>query len=338
MAAAQELIVLPGRANPQETLRGPDARLLGGSRARARNREPSLESRIANVLERMARLQARAAVEQINTSEVVRVVFAKANEQAKLENELRRLLQVTGSRAYNSAVRRASRGQFAEATDARMREFMRTKEVHLQQIMSTVRTDVRNAVREVIASAIEEQPRPSTGTIAQRIRRAFQGAPSGRPAVGGEPAKLIRDKYGNLVPEMLPAPPVRRRVLPTESVRLTDDGQLYVFSSERAALIARTEMAQAEQEGIAHGYELAGVLGLRWLSYNDGRSGDRRHNEMNNRVVRIGQKFILPDRTPIRWPGDHNAPIKHTANCRCATAPVVLESDFRRYADGTVAP
>ena len=177
--------------------------------------------------------------------------------------------------------------------------------------MASVRTDVRSSVRQIISDALLEDPRPSTGEIARRIRTTFAG-----PPIGG----TVRD--------IVPAPRSGSRVLPTQRARLTDGGSLYIFSSERAALIARTEMAQAENEGIVEGYRQSSVRGLKWLAYNDGRTGDRRHNEMKGVTTPIGVPFILPDGTPIRFPGDPNAPIKHTANCRCTVAPVLLDEDM----------
>jgi hypothetical protein len=279
-----------------------------------------MESQLARLLRRMALLEAGIAVDQVQGSHVMQAVFAKVDKRTELERSLRRILQGHGSRAFTSATRRTARSRTAEVTDARMREFMRTKEVRLQQIMRSVRNDVRASVRTIIADAIEEVPRPSTGEIARRIRTAFAGAPGGQPLDVED--RVFAPRTGQPPPRGLPAPARQSRVLPTERFRTTEGGHLYAFSPERAALIARTEMAQAENEGIVEGYKQTGVKGLKWLAYRDGRAGERRHNEMHGKVTRVGEPFVLPTgrgrhyptRT-IRWPGDSTAPISETANC-----------------------
>lgn len=97
----------------------------------------------------------------------------------------------------------------------------------------------------------------------------------------------------------------------------------FTVSSERAALIARTELVQAENSGIFAGYEATGVEQIEWLAYTDGRSGDRHHERMDGVVVNVGELFVTPLNNQMRYPGDPNAPIKETANCRCTIAPVI---------------
>ena len=111
----------------------------------------------------------------------------------------------------------------------------------------------------------------------------------------------------------------------------TEAGQSFAFTPERAQLIARTEMVQAQNTGIVQGYRLSGITHHRWVAYNDGRTGDRRHNEMNRHPpVAVDEFFTLPDGTKIRYPGDPDAPIKHTANCRCTTVPVISPGEVAR--------
>lgn len=96
-----------------------------------------------------------------------------------------------------------------------------------------------------------------------------------------------------------------------------------IFSYERALLVARTELVQAENTGIYEGYKVAGVEEIEWLAYaDDGRSGDRRHYEMNGERVKLGEMFVTPLGNEMRYPGDPRAPIEETANCRCTHAPV----------------
>lgn len=96
----------------------------------------------------------------------------------------------------------------------------------------------------------------------------------------------------------------------------------YAFSPERAALIARTETAIAENAGIFAGYEASGVEEIEWLAMRDGRSGDRHHERMHGKRVKLGEYFTLPSGARMLYPGDSDGPIADLANCRCASRAV----------------
>ncbi len=98
----------------------------------------------------------------------------------------------------------------------------------------------------------------------------------------------------------------------------------FVFSDKRAAMIARTELTQAQNSGTYEGYKATGVKRIEWLAFNDGKSGDRHHERMNTKTVLVGEKFYNKA-TGVRlyYPGDPAAPISETINCRCTVAPVI---------------
>ncbi|NIU03774.1 MAG: hypothetical protein GWN29_04970 [Gammaproteobacteria bacterium] len=270
---------------------------------------------LANLFRQLAVVEARDAVAEVERSQFLRAVMPaedikKAPSRRDIERAIRRVLVINGSQAVDSAAKRAA-GAEVSISDYEMRAFLRSKEVLLQQIMAGVRRDVRNSVRDLVSASVQEIPRPSIGELARRIHSSFHGTTT---ATGKTRGDTVRD--------VVPAPMRGSRVLPTQRYRLTDGGSLYAFSPERAELIARTEMGQAENTGIVEGYRATGVLGIEWLAYDDGRTGDRRHNEMKGIAVAMGERFVLPDGTPMRYPGDPNAPIKHLANCRCSTRPI----------------
>tara|TARA_R100000808_G_scaffold14529_1_gene34241 strand:- start:12258 stop:13046 length:789 start_codon:yes stop_codon:yes gene_type:complete len=98
----------------------------------------------------------------------------------------------------------------------------------------------------------------------------------------------------------------------------------YVFSPKRAAVIARTELAQAQNSGTYEGYKATGVKMIEWLAFNDGKSGARKHNNMDSQKVKVGEKFYnKATKESLRFPGDPTAPISETINCRCTVAPVI---------------
>lgn len=242
---------------------------------------------MAPTLERALRRYARHELEK----ELARKI-AKADDADWLTEELRRILQLYGVRQYSEAGR--SVGWVVEPQA--LRDFLASKEVMLQGLTDDVRASVREATRRLILDAVKETPQPSAGELARRIRTQLLGDGGGRiigsAQVGGA------------------------GVLPTDRL-WTEDGSLYAVSSERAALIARTELAQAENSGIFDGYAATGVDEIEWISYRDGKSGDRRHDLMHGKRIKLGEYFTTPLGNQLRYPGDPSAPIKETANCRC---------------------
>ena len=97
----------------------------------------------------------------------------------------------------------------------------------------------------------------------------------------------------------------------------------FVFSDHRATMIARTELTQAVNTGTFEGYAATGVKRVRWLAFRDGKSGDRRHDRMHNKIINVGEYFVTPLGNRMRYPGDPSAPIKETINCRCTVAAVI---------------
>jgi len=152
-------------------------------------------------------------------------------------------------------------------------------EVRTRSIMTETRDLIRDEVKRIMADAQSEDPRPSAGEIARRIRTTIM------------------------------APDPRNRA--------------YVFSPERAAVIARTELGQAENTGTFGGYQLTGVKRIEWLAVTaDRKSGERRHWEMDGVQINIGDKFVLPSGAQLRYPGDPSGPISETVQCRCTMKPV----------------
>jgi hypothetical protein len=158
------------------------------------------------------------------------------------------------------------------------------------------------SVNRLLADAAKEEPRPSAGEVARRIRQQFHGAGAGR--ITGQAD------------------------LPTSAGALTrystEEGTQYAFSAERAALIARTELGKAANNGLAEGYAVAGVKEIEWIAYSDGRSGDRHHERMDGKKRRMdGPLFKTPLGNECRWPHDPRLPVRDVANCRCTVAPVI---------------
>lgn len=95
------------------------------------------------------------------------------------------------------------------------------------------------------------------------------------------------------------------------------------FSAGRASLIAQTEAVQSQNTGIVEGMKAADVSMLEWLAHVDGKSGDRHHERMNGKRVKMGEMFTTPLGNKLRYPGDPLGNIRETARCRCTVIPVI---------------
>lgn len=277
----------------------PNPRKLGETANRVEARARALQRRLEAWMAKVARREARRAIdEQMGT-------VAKVDDD--MVGELRAILTGFGLAQAQDAAQREAGRQGVEwlITPQFVDDFVASHEPQIQALVEETRTAARNGANDIIRQALAEEPTPSAGEIARRIRSTFHGQ-------GG----TVRDEQEAGDPS--------RGILPTTRYT-TDKGNLYAFSSERAALIARTELAQAENTGIVDGYRQTGVVGLEWLSY---KGGGRGHGDMNGTKVRLGEAFTLPDGTRMRHPGDPSAPIKHLANCRCTVAPVFDESEL----------
>lgn len=86
----------------------------------------------------------------------------------------------------------------------------------------------------------------------------------------------------------------------------------HAFSSERADLIARTELGEAHNKGVFVAYRTSGTVnGVRWVTMHDGRVEPICKKNEAAGIVQIGSKF----------PSGHTHPLAHP-RCRCWIEPV----------------
>lgn len=252
------------------------------SNARIEARARSMEAALRGWMLRVARREAQQAI---------RGVVAKADS---LDEELIQILIKFGvAQAKSGAMLGASGKDLKSIIDPQaLSDAIRSKDFNIKlfdqwrdgaerragRISADTKDMVREQLRTIMAEAADEDPRPSQGEIARRIRNQF---------------------YGEA------------------------DGRAYAFSPERAAVISRTELVQAENFGINESYKAAGVETIEWLAYNDGRSGDRHHERMNGKRIKMGETFITPLGNALEFPGDPAAPIEDTIQCRCTIRAVI---------------
>ena len=216
--------------------------------------------------------------------------FSKRLTRTQLEAELLDVLQRFGLAQMADAGERAA-GAF-EIQPRLFREVMDAKEIKVRLLVEETEAKTRESLRQIITEALEESPRPSQGDVARRIARQWFG-------------------------------PARK------TIGENAEEQERLFSFRRAAAIARTELAGAENVGITMGLQAAGVDLVEWVAQpDDGKSGKRRHYEMNDHPPVKLEAIVAQDRTGwfelpsgIRTPHPQWAglPAGETINCRCFT-------------------
>jgi SPP1 gp7 family putative phage head morphogenesis protein len=88
------------------------------------------------------------------------------------------------------------------------------------------------------------------------------------------------------------------------------------FSPERAEMIARTEIANADMQGTMTGYRTSGlVAGKRWLTSHDDKVSDECAESEDAGIITLDDVFP---------PNDVDAPPNHP-NCRCTVLPVLTD-------------
>lgn len=119
--------------------------------------------------------------------------------------------------------------------------------------------------------------------------------------------------------------------LTAEQVNRMVDRYRQRFIKFRAETVARTESVRvtsmARDNALRQVLEQGNISDTRvervWLPVNDQRTRDH-HASMRNQTVGLNQEFVDGQGSRLRFPGDPNAPVNTTANCRC-----VLQINFK---------
>jgi hypothetical protein len=208
---------------------------------------------------------------------------AKADRRSGPEAALLRLIERFGMRASAEAA-----GEVAGRSPSGLLEDALSRRPSVR-FFAELRDSIRRRARAIVVESVERAERSVSRILLEASREIV--TPS-----TGDIARRIRAAFVS--------------------------GGSYAFSPERAAVIARTQITEAENTGQVAGYEILGVETILWLAYDDGRSGDRHHERMlRHAPVKLGEHFTLPDGARMRWPGDPLGPVRHKVNCRCSTKP-----------------
>jgi hypothetical protein len=263
----------------------PPSKPVRQSQARVGARGKTMAAALLRFFTRIARDEAAIALGRFN----------KIRKISDAQRELQEIIRRFGlSQSKDSAVAAASTEGLTDiVSPGALRDTLRGKQFEIQ--LFQLWDGIAEQRASIIASETKTMVREAVGRI---IRDATDEVPQPSNA---EIARRIRSQFFGSDPE----------------------GRAFVFSQERANVIARTELAQAENTGIFQAYEVAGVEKIQWLAFTDGKSGDRHHERMNKKTIKVGETFRTPLGNDLRFPADPQAPIADTANCRCTHRAIV---------------
>ena len=176
--------------------------------------------------------------------------------------------------------------------------FIREKTVQIQGMKRGMQREMRQSVATALSGWLTEDPQPSLNEISNRLSSWLTVSSAAETP----------------------------RALKPLGQRFTSHG-----IGARARMIARTEQNQARNIGRIQAAQETGAEYLLWLANNDGKSGERHHEELHNMVVRVGEEFVNPlTGARLRYPGDQSAKSPfgvagEIINCRCSVRPITEE-------------
>ena len=192
----------------------------------------------------------------------------------------------------------------------------------------------RDVVRAVLVDQVRDSVNPRVAARAIRgsigltptqlehvgnYRRALEGGDIGN-ALGRE----LRDARSDRTLEAVAAG--KKSLSPTQIDTMVDRYREN-YIDYRAEVIARKESMRAVHEGNADAWAQAERRGevqadqmvQQWHAASGPRTRDS-HRAMNGQRVKLGEAFTTGAGISIRYPGDPDAPIEETAQCRCSVS------------------
>ena len=229
------------------------------------------------------------------------MVRKNAADRDRFIEQLATLLTISGIREIEDAGKRDD-PEF-KVSPTFYQQYFNEKKNSATALLVNVDKEFKTNMRKFMAQWLTEDPGITQAELARRIRFSFYADGAEVLAPNQKPSRGVLE-------------PLER------GPRITRD----VFS--RASLIARTEMGMAQNRA---NFEAISAIGQKYKLWMPERNdGGRGHQDMKGVIVPIDQPFILPDKTPMMFPGDPSGPIKHVANCKCGVV-APTPSQVRAY-------
>lgn len=216
--------------------------------------------------------------------------------RADLEQELLDVLRRFGLAQMTDAGKRTGQGGF-EIVPEIWNEVQDTRQTKVSLLIEETDQQIRDSLDRIVGDALNETPRPTAAEVGRRIARSWFG-----PSTSSIPRRGEASEAAAIEQERL-------------------------FSFDRAATIARTELAQAENAGIVQGLVAAGFVTAGWNAQRDPeRSGERAHYLMNDHapiqveaIVTMDESgwFELPSGILTPYPQWSGLPAGESVNCGC---------------------
>jgi hypothetical protein len=289
------------KAKPRRTMPKFGRTRAGPGARKAEARSKALAFKVKDIFDRLYRSLVEEEIRRLKS------VIRKNSDRERVIEQLATALALSGMREVKDAGRRNSR-RF-ELSPTWYDSYFKEKREEAVALITETEKEFRVKFRESLNRWLNEDPDLTHADLARRIRFSY-----------------FAEGYEVLAPRQKPTRGVLEPL--EQGPKITRD------ALSRASLIARTELAMSQNRGAYEGLKASGAEYLKWVSQLS--DGGRGHQEMNNEIVRAGEDFILPDGTPMAAPGlgkvteIGQAPIKHTANCRC-TIVRATRREIREY-------
>jgi len=174
--------------------------------------------------------------------------------------------------------------------------------------------ELTRVYEDTIELLIEEELGPEARIPQERIRRFISGHIAALAAtVSLTTQKRVRGALGRALgsadTDQLLGDEIAR-AFPQIQQELE---QAFQNIDRRGELIARNEVARAQNYLLAQEARAAGAKKIRWVSSKDERVRDSHQAPVDGEVVEFGQQFS----NGLRWPHDHEGSPEEVINCRC---------------------
>jgi len=210
------------------------------------------------------------------------------------------------------------------------------------KLVGAITEESRTVVRQILVDGrlAGEHPRDMARRLAPVVRDSIGLTPSQEKWVSNYRRALEQGDYARALGYELSSGNADRTVQSAQSrgkalspARISEMVDAYRRNAiaYRAETIARTEAQGAAEAGaqdalrqaVDRGNVKAEELIVMWHAGPGTADAREMHQAMDEKTVRFGEDFILPDGTAMRGPHDSRGGARHNASCRCTSSTTI---------------